>query len=149
MHLAVYHRKSNIESDIEKLLIKYGARDDIVCKENGVEETAKQRRQYRSTRIYDIVTQKTKKSTGTIHDNEPDNPEWHEKQPSQPKKKEFPIAKGPQETKKTSTVKRETRKPKDTTKYEKHEETDDDGWTKVKKKANVSDLIEKLVSFIE
>jgi hypothetical protein len=101
LHLAVYHRKSNIESDIEK------------------------------------------------HDNEPDNPEWHEKQPSQPKKKEFPIARGPQEAKKTSTVKRETRKPKDTTKYEKHEETDDDGWTKVKKKANVSDLIEKLVSFIE
>jgi hypothetical protein len=159
LHLAVYHRKS----DIEKLLMEYGARDDIVCKENGVEETVKQLQQYRSTRIYDIVEQKAKKTTGTIHDNEPDNPDWHIKQPSQPKKEEFPIAKGPQEAektsipiakgpqeeKKTSTVKRETKKPKDTTKYKKREETDKDGWTEMKKKANVSDLIEKLISFIE
>jgi len=90
LHLAVYHKKS----DIEKLLMEYGARDNIVCKENGVDETVIELKRSRETTPLPPIKTPEQQPPNPDHEEEP----WEKVEKRGKKKNEkeaYPASKGP------------------------------------------------------
>lgn len=94
LHLAVYHKKS----DIEKLLMEYGARDNVVCKENGVHETVIELKRSRETTRLPQIKTPEQQPPNPDHEERP----WEQVEKRGKKKNEketYPASKGPRKKK--------------------------------------------------